>query len=387
MARKVSVKRFAGVYYTESTLRRWRERPDRCYWVSFRDAQGKLRWERCGWASEGWTPEAAQRRRYELLEQDRVGEYKPKRERRADRLTFGELMEGHYLPWAQANKKRFAGDFHLWRNWLKPRLAAKPLGEVSPLDLERLKRDMREAGKAEATVKHALCLVRQAFNKAVAWRLWQGENPCKAVAFPVLNNGRRRFLSREEAARLLEALWRHSPQVARIATLSLYGGLRLGEVLNLRWGHLDWGNNLLYVVDSKNREGRPVYLTEPMRRVLAELPPGGPDDLVFTTGAGRPVVWLSKTFARVVQALGLNDGVSDPRERVCFHTLRHTYASWAVMAGVPLYVVGRAIGHRTLTMTKRYAHLAPDSYRAAFEAVAAWQENGGTGGQAQAQND
>jgi integrase len=55
---------------------------------------------------------------------------------------------------------------------------------------------------------------------------------------------------------------------------------------------------------------------------------------------------------------------------VTFHTLRHTYASWAVMAGVPLYVVAKALGHRTLTMTARYSHLAPDSHRAAFEAVA-----------------
>ena len=62
---------------------------------------------------------------------------------------------------------------------------------------------MREAGKAEATVKHALCLVRQAFNKAVVWRLWTGENPCKGVAFPIPNNARQRFLSQEEAARLL----------------------------------------------------------------------------------------------------------------------------------------------------------------------------------------
>ena len=68
--------------------------------------------------------------------------------------------------------------------------------------------------------------------------------------------------------------------------------------------------------------------------------------------------------------LELNEGISDPRERATFHTLRHTYASWAVMAGLPLYVVGKALGHRTLTITQRYSQLAPDSHRAAFEAVA-----------------
>ncbi|MEJ2069432.1 MAG: NAD(P)(+) transhydrogenase (Re/Si-specific) subunit beta, partial [Syntrophobacterales bacterium] len=64
------------------------------------------------------------------------------------------------------------------------------------------------------------------------------------------------------------------------------------------------------------------------------------------------------------------------REKLSFHTLRHTYASWAVMAGVPPYVVGKALGHKTLVMTQRYAHLAPDSHRIVFEAVAK-NHNGG----------
>lgn len=371
MAKKISLKKFTGVYYSESIIRKWRERPDRCYWVAFKDAQtGKLCWERCGWASEGWTPEAAQRRRYELLEQDRAGAYKPKKERKAEGLTFGELLEEHYLPWSAENKKRARDDRGMYRNWVKPRLADKPLKDIAPLDLERLKREMRAAGKAEATVKHALCLVRQAFNKAVVWRLWEGENPCKGVAFPSPNNARQRFLSQEEAARLLAALRERSPQVARIAVISLYGGLRLGEALGLVRSNVDTANRIIYVQDTKNKTSRPLFITEPVQEVLNELPPGSPDELLFKSKTGDPVQWLSKTFRAVVKSLKLNEGVSDPRERVTFHTLRHTYASWAVMAGVPLYVVGKALGHKTLVMTQRYSHLAPDSHRAAFEAVA-----------------
>ena len=371
MAKKISVKKYAGVFYTESTIRKWRERPDRCYWVAFKDARtGKLCWERCGWASEGWTPEAAQRKRYELLEKDRAGTYKPKKERKAEQMTLGALMEAHYLPWARENKKRHAGDEHLYRNWLKPRFADKEISQIAPLDLERLKKEMRDAGKAEATVRHALCLMRQAFNKAVAWQLWKGENPCKGVAFPSPNNARQRFLNQEEAALLLTALREHSPQVARIAALSLYGGVRLGEVLGLVWSNVDLKNGIIYVQDTKNNESRPIFITEPIRQVLRELGKRKPDELLFKSKTGNPVQWLSKSFAATVKELKLNEGVSDPRERVTFHTLRHTYASWAVMAGVPLYVVGKALGHKTLVMTQRYSHLAPDSHRAAFEAVA-----------------
>ncbi|MGA9756576.1 MAG: tyrosine-type recombinase/integrase [Desulfobaccales bacterium] len=371
MAKKISVKKYAGVYYTESVAKKWRERADRIYWVAFKDAKtNKLRWERCGWASEGWTPEAAQRRRHELLEQDRAGDYKPKQERKSDQLTFGELMEKHYLAWAKEHKGHSLGDFSRYTHWLKPRFATKALKDISPLDLERLKREMREAGKSEATVRHVLCIVRQGFNKAVVWRLWSGENPCKGVSFPSPNNARQRFLSQEEAAKVLESLRRRSDQVARIATLSLYGGLRLGEVLGLRWSNVDLKNGIIFVQDSKNRESRPIFITEPIKQVLGELTPGAPDELLFKTKAGNPVQQLSKSFAITVNELKLNEGVSDPRERVSFHTLRHTYASWAVMAGVPIYIVGKSIGHKTMAMTQRYAHLAPESHRAAFEAVA-----------------
>lgn len=371
MAKKVSLIKFAGVYCTESTIKKWRERPDRCYWVAFKDAKtGKLCWERCGWASEGWTPEAAQRRRYELLEQDRTGAYKPKQERKADRLTFGDLLEKHYLPWSAENKRRARDDHAMYRNWLKPHLADKSIKDVAPLDLERLKRVMREAGKSEATVKHALCLIRQAFNKAVVWRLWGGENPCKGVAFPTPNNARQRFLTQGEAGHLLEALRRRSPQIARIATVSLYGGLRLGEVLGLIWSNVDTANKIIYVQDTKNGSSRPLFITGPIQAVLNELQIGSPNELLFPSKTGNPVQWLSKSFRTTVEDLKFNEGISDPRERVTFHTLRHTFASWSVMSGTPLYVVGKALGHRTLTMTARYSHLAPDSHRAAFEAVA-----------------
>jgi integrase len=238
------------------------------------------------------------------------------------------------------------------------------------LDLERLKKEMRDAGKAEATVRHALCLVRQAFNKVTVWRLWIGENPCKGVAFPTPNNARQRFLSQDEAARLLESLKQRSPQVARIATMSLYGGMRLGEVLGLSWSNIDPNKGIIMVQDTKNSESRPIFITEPIRKIISELDPGEPDQLLFKSRTGNPVQWLSKSFAATVSELNLNEGITDTRERVTFHTLRHTHASWAVMAGVPLYVVGKALGHRTLTMTARYSHLAPDSHRAAFEAVA-----------------
>ena len=65
--------------------------------------------------------------------------------------------------------------------------------------------------------------------------------------------------------------------------------------------------------------------------------------------------------------MGLNEGITDPRQKLVFHSLRHTYASWLVQGGEAVYTVQKLIGHSTLAMTERYSHLAPDHLRQAAD--------------------
>jgi len=346
----------------------WHGKPDKVYWLAFmRD--GKVQWERCGWASEGWTSDGATRRRHEILVKERAGEYRTKKQLQQEVITLDEFMRQHYLPWGQNNKKHPKDDASRYRNWLKPRLGGKALKEISPLDVERLKRDMKQAERSDATVRHVLGLLRNIFNMAVEWKVYDGSNPVKTVRFPRSDNSRQRFLSVEESRLLLKELCAHSPQVGNMATLALYGGLRLGEIVRLKWGHIDVSNRLIHVVDTKNNESRPVRMTEPIRRLFEGLSGGSPDDFIFQTNRKTPVVFISKTFTRCVEKLGFNAGITDARRKVCFHTLRHTWASWAAMAGTPLAVLGKCLGHRTLQMTQRYSHLSAESALSVFDAV------------------
>ena len=79
--------------------------------------------------------------------------------------------------------------------------------------------------------------------------------------------------------------------------------------------------------------------------------------MIFITG-GFPVGGIT-VFAEVVSGLGLNSGITDPRQKVCFHTCRHSFASWHVTAGTDLYTVKELLGHSVIAMTERYSHLAP----------------------------
>ena len=71
----------------------------------------------------------------------------------------------------------------------------------------------------------------------------------------------------------------------------------------------------------------------------------------------------------MVKALSLNDGITDPRDRVVFHTLRHTFASWLAIQGTPIYTIKELMGHKTLAMTERYSHLIPDAKRQAVKGL------------------
>ena len=82
------------------------------------------------------------------------------------------------------------------------------------------------------------------------------------------------------------------------------------------------------------------------------------------------------SFKRAVEELGFNKGIKDVRQKVVFHTLRHTFASWLAIDGVPLYTISELMGHSTMDMTKRYAHLCPDTKRAAVEKIDAISQAG-----------
>jgi site-specific recombinase XerD len=82
------------------------------------------------------------------------------------------------------------------------------------------------------------------------------------------------------------------------------------------------------------------------------------EELLFTDSNGNRMKRPSKIFTAVIDGLGLNQGVTDIRQKLTFHSLRHTYGSWLVDRGVPLYDVKQLLGHSTIELTQRYSHLS-----------------------------
>jgi len=366
MAKREKTK-FVGVYRREATGRIFKSKPDICFDIAYRDnreEKPKLIWEKVGWLSEGYSEKLADNVRSERLRAIRHGQDLPQEKKRTP--LFKTVWE-KYIEWAESNKARGArDDISLFKNCIEKALAEKRMNEISPFDLERLKTALLKKGYSPATVKHCLVLIRQVFNKALIWGMYQGGNPVKGVKMPTIQNERTRFLTREEAERLLKALSEMTrPDLHDMALLSLHTGMRAGEIFKLKGNDLDFNNELIKIIDPKNKKTRHAYMTKTVREMLLKRKPEAPENFVFPDRNGKKIVSISQSFPKIIKKLGFNKNVIDDREMVTFHSLRHTFASWLAMQGESLITIRDLLGHKTTAMTERYAHLIPDHKRRA----------------------
>ena len=134
--------------------------------------------------------------------------------------------------------------------------------------------------------------------------------------------------------------------------------MRFGEIASLRRGDIDTRRKIIGIRDSKGGFARHGRMTEEVRKILSDMETGKREELLFTDSNGNRMRRPSKIFTAVIDVLGLNEGVTDARQRITYHSLRHTYASWLVDRGVGLYDVQKLLGHRSSVLTERYSHLS-----------------------------
>ena len=206
--------------------------------------------------------------------------------------------------------------------------------------------------------------VRRVFNLALEWEVVGGRNPVRrAVMAP--EHHRERFLTEAELRALFQALDREPNQVAAGAIALLAAtGARRGEAMTARWEHIDVERRLWVVPISKSGRRRHIPLSDAALRILARQPRPDGCPWVFPGQTGKkPIGCLRRTWKSVKAAAGLPDDLR-------LHDLRHTFASTLVSKGRTLYEVSQLLGHSQISMTMRYAHLAPQRLLdAANEAV------------------
>jgi len=316
----------------------------------------------------GEGPRTLEEKRRLAREKELEEERRAKQEAR-DNITFKDYFDTCYYPNAQTSKKPGSAlrEKQHCQFWLNPAIGNIPIRQIKPLHLERVKKNLLSARKPRSprTIQYVFATFRQVWNMARRDGYVEGDSPSKSVKTPRINNAKLRYLSHEEAGLLLNELEGRSKQLYDMALLSLHTGMRYGELCELTWKNVNIEQGFINVRDAKGKD-RTVFLTDDTTTMLTRLKAGKdrePESFVFLDRNGNQIVQVSNAFDRAANGVKLNEGITDKRYRVTFHTLRHTFASWHAINGTDLYTLQKLMGHSTPLMTQRYAHLSNTALR------------------------
>ncbi len=379
--------KYTGVYFREHPTRKNGSiRKDRYFIIRY-TLNGKQRDEGFGWESEGFTEQKAiaalneikenikkgsgffsLKEKAELAAAEKEREKAAEAEAQAKNITFAELWQNIYKPAYLDNKiaKTRQNETIAYTKYIEPTLGNMRLLDITPTAIEKIKTVMNK--RAPATINHALAVIRQAFNAAKKAGIYAGDNPSSQVKRLKKDNRRIRFLTREEASVLFQRLGECKTQnLYDMSLLALNCGLRAGEIFSLQRIDIDFNNKKIAIRDPKGVFNRFANMTAAVYDMLNHRAANlAPQDYIFLSEKGEKINEISNQFQRIVDSLGFNDGVADRRNRVVFHTLRHTFASWLAMAGVDIYTIKELMGHSDIKMTQRYMHLAPNKFTSAI---------------------
>lgn len=268
-----------------------------------------------------------------------------------------------YRDYAEAQKKPSAvrADETALKKLL-PAFGRMKLREITSGDVQRYidqrRLVKRKNGKRlrAATIRNEVHTLSAIFREAIRRDLVQN-NPCSRVKKPKEDNTIVRYLTPDEEERLFKAL---SEDRKPIVTTALHTGMRKGELLNLEWADVDLDQRLICVKNTKSNRKRYIPMNDVLVETLKALPKDEEAVYVFANPKTGDVYGdIKKSWATTMRRAKI--------ENFRFHDLRHSFASRLVQAGVPIIVVKELLGHRDITTTMRYAHLAPTDMRQAVD--------------------
>ena len=205
--------------------------------------------------------------------------------------------------------------------------------------------------KSNSTVNKYLFALSSALNYAFKELEIIDSNPMSKVAKLSKNNGVVRFLSQEEIDKLLSLCKKHSNRLYIFVLIAVSTGARYSEIINLNVENIDFINNMFHFINTKNNENRGVpgvyKVLEEVNNFLFEQ--DIESGYIFLNDEKTKLSYLKGAFEKVVKEAKI--------ENFRFHDLRHTCASYLAMNGASLLDIAEILGHKTLNMVKRYAHL------------------------------
>ncbi|MGD9304789.1 MAG: site-specific integrase [Desulfobacterales bacterium] len=253
-----------------------------------------------------------------------------------------------YFKHAKLNKKTWRDDQSRWDHHIK-HLASLKMDKITPGKVQGIIDSMTT--QKPGTKKQVLQLINRLYNWSTQQGHYRGLNPCKAVKIPKFDNRLTETLTVDEFKRLLSVLEEdENERAALIIRYAIHSGKRKSEILGLKWSDIE-GNFVTYR-DTKNTETQTLPVNSECQAILKRAEELKISEYVFPCSTGRYYHSFSRTWYRIRKKAVVS---------IRFHGLRHAYASFLVSSGkVSLYELQNLLGHKSIHLTQRYAHLLPE---------------------------
>lgn len=271
-----------------------------------------------------------------------------------DAPPFDQFVEGPYTEYARTNKRGFHNEQYRLQQLTKF-FGKRKLSELTRWDAENFKNEMAQL-VAPATVNRLAGNLKHILSMAVTWEALSTD-PFIGVKLLRVPKRTARILSEEEEVKLLTACSQiRAPYLESVVIIALNTGMRKGEILSLRWEHINLTNRLITIINGKTADSdRYIPMNDAIFELLSSLYQKRKSEFVFpsTRKIGERFLDPKVGFMKAVRLAAI--------PHIRFHDLRHTFATRLVRSRVDLITIQQLLGHSKITTTARYAHSSADA--------------------------
>lgn len=302
------------------------------WWIGYRNSDGKWRREAIS-TSHSLAVEVLSKRKAQVAEEIHF----PARAK--NKALFSEIAKEYWTLHGQYLRSSKTYDCMLKK--ILAEFGNKKIGNISPACIQKFCNEIVNKTSA-STANRYRTLLQTIFNKAKVWGKFYGDNPCCMVKKQKEPNHRLRYLNEPEIKRLIEYA---NPKLIPILACALMTGMRKGEILNLNWQDVNLERNIIYILQSKSGKPREIPIIPALKRVFLSLNPADCGNVFKLSKMS-----LRRYFDKAMKQADITE--------FRFHDLRHTFASHFMMRDGNIMDLQKILGHSSLEMTLRYAHLS-----------------------------
>ena len=350
--------KFSGIFYRETITN---DRIDKTFYIRYKDENNKDKEIKVGKYSEGYREAYCNQLRNEIITKQRTGEEPPSiAKKKKKNILSIETIANDYFNYRKESKTK-ANDISQYNNHILPYFKNLDFETIDKNEilqftnkLKKTKSKFKEDLLSDKSINNILNFLKTLIKHGFKNDFIKNDFS-KYISLLNIDDAREKFLTKEEIKILYENS-KNDETLYLLFKLALNTGGRLATLLNICKKDIDFTHNLITLKDFKNNSTYKAFLTENLKALLEiRTIHLKMDDKLFVSNPERRLrSMLNELFNKDINT-------NDRKNKVVFHSLRHTFASHLAINGTPIFTIQKLMNHKDIRMTLRYAKLSPDS--------------------------